>query len=172
MRYLLIFSLMLILISFSGCDCDKSSDPPPVDETFYINLAPESSAIGPGENITLTGSINSVEGLFAVAFDLAFDSTILSFESLTIPQTGLLGSGVLNFSNTISDGVSVSLGRTQTEGDDNVSGSGTLFEITFSAVAAGTTSVQYQNVFIIDEEGAENSDIGNLILTNAEVVVQ
>lgn len=172
MRYLLIFSLILILLSFSGCECGKSSDPPPVDETFYMNLMPEASAIGPGENIALTGSINSVEGLFAVTFDLAFDSTIVAFESLTIPQTGLLGNSVLSFSNTISGGVSVSLGRIQTEANDNVSGNGVLFEITFSASGTGTTNIQYQNIFIIDEEGAENTDIGNLILNNAQVVVQ
>lgn len=172
MRYLLIFSLILILLSFSGCECGKSSDPEPVDETFYMNLMPEASAIGPGENITLTGSINSVEGLFAVTFDLVFDSTILSYESLTIPQTGLLGNSVLSFSNTISGGVSVSLGRIQTEANDNVSGNGVLFEITFSAAGTGTTNIQYQNIFIIDEQGVENSDINNLILNNAEVVVR
>lgn len=172
MRYVLIFSLTLTLLSFSGCDCDKSPNPEPVDETFYINLTPETSTIDQGENITLIGSINSVEGLFAIAFDLVFDSTVLSFESLATPQTGILGNSVLSFSNLISGGVSVSLGRVQTEGNDNVSGSGTLFEITFSAVAAGTTIIQYQNIYIIDQDGAENSDIDNLAPSNAEVIVR
>ncbi len=172
MRLYLISAQILIIMLLGGCSCDKSLPPPPVDETFYLNLTPASNVIAPDDTITLTGSINSVENLFAVAFDLAFDSTMFNFVSVSLPPAGLLGNSAMSFSNTIAGGVSISLGKTQTAGNDNISGSGTLFEATFTAAAPGTTAVQYQNMYIIDESGAENPDIGNLILNDAEIIIQ
>jgi len=172
MRICLIICVISTILMVGGCDCDKSTPPPPVDETFYMDLTPASNVIAPDDTVTLTGSINSVENLFAVAFDLAFDSTRLNYESVSIPAGGLLGNGAMSFSSIIDGGVSISLGKTQTTANDNISGNGVLFEVAFTGAAVGSTSVQIQNVFIIDESGAENPDMGNLILNSADIIIQ
>ena len=122
--------------------------------------------------MTLTGSINSVENLFAISFDLVFDTSIVSYLSISIPQNSILGQNSISFSNQINDGVSISLGRTQTSGNDNVSASGSLFEADFIAVDTGTTEIQYNNVYIIDEAGAENGELEVLELNGAEITIR
>ncbi|UCC78234.1 MAG: hypothetical protein JSW64_08045 [Candidatus Zixiibacteriota bacterium] len=152
----------LIILNALIFGCGKTTKPDAPDETFYINLTPANITADVGDTLTLTGSINSVEGLFAISFDLVFDTSMVVFESLTIPSNSILGQNSISFSNQIVDGVSVSIGRTQTSGNDNVSASGPLFVAKFIAISPGTTQLQYRDVYIIDENGAENWELGGL----------
>jgi hypothetical protein len=161
----------ILFTAFYGFDCSKSTKSDPIDETFYINLTPADVAAGVGDTLAFTGSINSVEGLFAISFDLVFDTMVVVFESLSLPSNGILGQNSISFSGEIDDGVSVSLGRTQTSGNDNVSASGVLFEVDFVVVGAGTTEIQYRHIYIIDEDGTENSDLGAIEARSAAVEV-
>jgi len=140
-----------------------------VDQTFYIDLTPADATAAVGDTLTLTGSINSVEGLFAISFDLIFDTSVVVFESLSLPSGGILGQNSIIFSSEIDSGVSISLGRTQTSGNDNISASGDLFVADFLVIGPGTTEIQYRDVYIIDEDGAENPDLGVLEVRSAVV---
>jgi hypothetical protein len=151
-----------------GLNCSKSSKPEPIDETFYIAFTPADVAAGVGDTLTFTGSINSVEGLFAISFDLLFDTMVVVFESLLLPSDGILGQNSISFSGEIDGGVSVSLGRTQT----NVSASGLLFEVGFVVVGTGTTEIQYRDIYIIDEDGVANAELGTLEVRGAVVDVR
>jgi hypothetical protein len=162
----------ILFTAYFGFDCSKSTKPDPVDETFYIALTPADIVAGVGDTLTFTGSINSVEGLFAISFDLVFDTLVVVFESLSLPSNGILGQNSISFSGEIDGGVSVSLGRIQTAGNDNVSASGVLFEVDFVVVGAGTTEIQYRHIYIIDEDGTENSDLGAIEARGTAVEVQ
>lgn len=151
-------ALIIILIAaVSIVSCSDSTRP--VDQTFYIDLTPADATAAVGETLTLTGSINSVEGLFAISFDLVFDTSVVVFESLSLPSGSILGQNSIMFSSEIDSGVSISLGRTQTSGNDNISASGDLFAVDFLVIGPGTTEIQYRDVYIIDEDGTENPDL-------------
>lgn len=152
----------LLILSVVVFGCGKTSRPDAPDETFYINLTPEDLTADIGDTLILTGAINSVENLFAISFDLVFDTSIVSYLSISIPQTSILGQNSISFSNQIEEGVSISLGKIQSSGNDNISASGPLFVVNFIAVSAGATEIQYRDVYIIDEEGEENAELGEL----------
>jgi len=161
--------ISLLSISFSGCS--KSPKPDQPDETFYIDLTPEEVRGNIGDTLILTGSINSVKNLFAISFDLVFDTTVVAFQSLALPQGNILGQNSISFSNGIDGGVSISLGRIQTGANDNISASGSLFEINFTASGEGSTEILYQNIYIIDQDGVENEDLENIVAHSAQVQV-
>jgi hypothetical protein len=169
---------LIVLISgfiiFSICvlQCSKTSAPEPPDETFYIDLLPDSVAVDIGDTLTLTGSINSVENLFAISFDLVYDTVMVDFLLISLPSNSILGSNSINFSNRIDGGVSVSIGRTQSSRDDNISASGPIFVVKFIAIGSGTTAIQYRDVYIIDENGIENGDLAVLEMRGAGVDVR
>jgi hypothetical protein len=160
-RLIKIIAGMLIL-SVIVFGCGKTSRPDAPDETFYIDLTPEEITSNIGDTLIFTGTINSVEDLFAISFDLIFDTSIVAFLSLSLPQNSILGQNSISFSNQIGDGVSISLGRMQTSENDNISGSGFLFEVIFIAVGSGATEIQYRDVYIIDEVGVENGELGEM----------
>ena len=169
MRKLRAASTIILPLSILIIGCGKTPRP---DLTFHIELTPENITADVGDTLTLTGSINSVENLFAISFDLVFDSTVVNFQSLSLPQDNILGENSISFSNEIEGGVSISLGRTQSAGNDNISASGVLFAADFIAAGVGTTEIQYQNVYIIDENGDENADLGAVSLRGAEIIVR
>lgn len=159
MRFISNLLIAVFLIAMSAENCSKSSKPEPVDESFYIDLTPSEVVATVGDTLAFTGSINSVEGLFAISFDLVYDTSVMAFGSLSLPSNSILGQNSISFSSDIDDGISISLGRVQTSGNDNVSASGVLFEIDFIAIGSDTTGVRYRDVYIIDEEGVENPDL-------------
>jgi len=162
----------LLILSVVVFGCGKSPKPVAPDETFYINLTPEDLTADIGDTLSLTGAINSVENLFAISFDLVCDTTIVAFQSLSLPQGNILGQNSISFSNEIEGGVSISLGRIQSSGNDNVSASGPLVEVVFIAVGPGATEIQYRDVYIIDEVGAENAELGGLEHQDAIVTIR
>lgn len=165
---ILMGSIILLILIFG---CGKTPKPDAPDEIFYIDLSPDSIAAGIGDTLSLTGSINSVEGLFAMSFDLVFDTSIVAFISVSLPQNSILGQNAISFGNEIEGGVSISLGRTQTEVNDNISASGQLFVVDFSVSGAGSTEILYQNIYIIDQDGVENPDLENIEARGAQVTV-
>lgn len=141
-------------------------------DVFYVGLRARENFIEIEEDIALTMSINSVENLFAISCDFVFDTTIVIFESVSIPSSSILGAArSIIFSSPIDGGVSVSAGRTQTEEDDNISERGPLFEIAFTGLAAGFSSIEIHNVMIIDEQGESNPDLGNLVTKPSGIFV-
>ena len=171
MRTVIISCLLILLVSTAGCDT-KNSLRPENDDTFYLALTPQHNSTAAGRNVTLVGRINSVENLFAVSFDVNFDTTVLSFHSAYMRSENLLGtSGSIGFLGQTEDGVSISLGRIQTVNNDNVSGRGSLFEITFAGKSAGSTTIVFDNVLIIDEDGVANPDLSNLVTRSSLITI-
>jgi len=162
----------LLILSAVVFGCGKTSRPDAPDETFYINLSPRDLVADVGDTLTLTGAINSVEDLFAISFNLVFDTSIVAFLSLSSPQNSILGQNAISFANDIEGGVSISLGRIQTGGNDNISASGALFEANFIAGGTGSAEIQYRDVYIIDEVGTENAELGELETSGTELLVQ
>lgn len=141
-------------------------------DVFYVGLRPRENFIEIEEDIALTMSINSVEDLFAISCDFILDTTIVTFESAFIPSSSILeAANSILFSNPIPNGISISAGRMQTVGDDNISGRGHLFEITFTGLASGFSPIEIHNVMIIDEQGESNPDLGNLVTKPSGIFV-
>lgn len=163
---------VLLLLAIFGMECSKSSRPEPVDDTFYISFIPDSVQAAVGDTIILTGFINSVENLFAITFDLVFDTSFVTFQSLTLPPDGIMGQNALSFSDEIDGGVSVSIGRVQTSANDNVAASGPLFEAKVIAAAAGSAEIMYSNIYIIDENGQVNGDLAGLDKRSLDISVR
>ena len=162
----------MLIFAAAVFGCGKTPRPEAPDETFYIDLTPENLTANVGDTLTLTGAINSVEGLFAISFDLVYDTSIISIIDVSLPSQGILGQNAISFYENIDDGASISLGRTQTSGNDNVSASGPLFVVRFEAVSAGSTEMEYRDIYIIDETGQENGDMGVLELRGVGIVIE
>ncbi|MCP4631492.1 MAG: hypothetical protein GY855_01090 [candidate division Zixibacteria bacterium] len=170
MKVLTIFFILILLSGFT--DCSKKSTEPVVDDTFYINLSPQNNTIAIGDNIVLKCRINSVEDLFAVVFDITFDTAFVKVDTVIFRDSGLLGENTISFYSNITEGISVSVGKTQTTNNDNVSGNGELFEVTFTGIYQGVSEIDFENIIMVDEEGVSNPDIINLEIRSSEIIVQ
>ncbi len=142
------------------------------NDAFYLGIRPRENNVDSGEPVSLTLGVNSVDDLFGISFDLVFDSTVVMLDSVFIPSSSILDpTKSIMFYDYILNGVSISASRLQTDMNDNVSGSGPLVMVHFQGFASGSTSVEIQNVMIIDETGEINPGLGNLVLKAANIHV-
>ena len=124
--------------------------------TPILSIDPTSTTVNVGDSVVLEIKIGDVVDLFAFSFDLVFDQTILSFQSITEgafltsggdPTFFISGTVFPPDSGTVSGTGNVVLGP-------GVSGSGTLAIATFLAQMAGTSSITFQDPVFVDSNNA------------------
>jgi hypothetical protein len=162
-----IMPLALVCI-FVGCGDNGTQ----VIREPLICLSPGEVSQRVGTTLYLTVEVRRVEDLFAVSFDLFYDTDVLELIDAQVSDSGLLEpSSAITFFESAEDGASVAVGRTQTPGDDDVSGDGTLLDLTFRSISAGTTTIQFSGIRIIDETGTESPCMESLEATGSTVKI-
>ncbi len=161
--------LALVIPVIMICGCKKSSDSG--DSSFALQLTPQRAEPDVYEEFTLTLEISDVRDMFVIGFNLLYDHSRLRLSETSTSSGGILGNDIISFTEEINGGIGVSIGRTQSAGDDNVSGSGNICEFTFLAIGMGESQVELNNVTILDEDGSSNTQISESNVVSAEVNV-
>jgi len=163
------YAIVAMIVFLSGC----SEVAAPFSGTLAITLTPAESTIDVGEEVMLTVGVKSARNLFAVSFDIAFDSKIVVVDSVYAVPSGILGpEAIISQIQPRPGMMCVGIGRTQTSADDCVSGTGDLVRVRFRARVAGSTRVVVPRVMIVDEDGRQNSELDECQLNEATIVVQ
>ncbi|MCP4582390.1 MAG: hypothetical protein GY839_12320 [candidate division Zixibacteria bacterium] len=137
---------------------------------IYINPATDTIAIG--EQGLFSVNLDGAEDVFSISMDLIFDTTIVMVDTVMLAEPNLLGDdNVLLLYQAIPGGVSVGIGRVQTEENDNVWGCGQLFKIVFSGLAPGTASIEIADGMIRTDEGVPIDIIEDLYLLGATLII-
>jgi hypothetical protein len=138
---------------------------------LYLSFYPRQREVGILENTMFTVALNNIENMFAISFDVTCDTNVAFIYDVNIPQPNLIGDGGVYFYHSIPGGLSVFMGRTQTEGDDNITGGGQLIQIYFKGIANGVAGLGFSNVLIVDENGVTNNRLGELYRGSAILYV-
>jgi adhesin HecA-like repeat protein len=123
-----------------------------VSASPILSIVPATQTVSAGSGVTLDVNISDVTDLFGFQFDLTFLPSVLSANSIAegpfLPSGGttfFLPGTIDNTNGTISATADSLIGAIS-----GVSGSGTLAEFTFTAIAAGTSSIDLSNVTLLD----------------------
>lgn len=133
-----------VLFVFSGCAF--------ADGGAVVSVEPTSSTISSGGTATLDVDISGVSDLYGYQFDVLFGAATVSATSET--EGGFLAGGGTTFfiPGTIDNvgGSITSTGDTLIGAISGVDGSGTLAMLTFTGLAPGMTSIDLENVILLD----------------------
>jgi hypothetical protein len=143
----------------------------PTDQ-LYLSFYPRQREVGILHNTVFTVGLNNIENLFAISFDVTCDTNVAVIYDVNIPQPNLIGDGGVYFYHSIPGGLSVFMGRTQTDGNDNITGGGQLVQIYFKGIANGVAGLGFSNVLIVDENGVTNNRLGELYRGSATLYVR
>jgi len=111
-----------------------------------------SATVSSGQTFTVPVSITDVSDLFAFQFDLAFDPTILQLQSIS-EGSFLNSAGSTIFApGTIDNtaGTATTTADTLTGTGPGASGGGTLADLTFQAIAPGTSTLTLSGAILLD----------------------
>jgi len=117
-----------------------------------LSIVPVTQTVSTGSSATLDVNISDVTDLYGFQFDLSFAPSILSANGTTegpfLPSGGttfFVPGTIDNTNGTISTTADTLIGAIS-----GVNGGGTLAFVTFTALAAGTSSIDLSNVLLID----------------------
>lgn len=138
MRIVFILVLSMALLLF-GCD-DNASDPV-VTPPASLGLSPSQSSLAAGadaeQSLRLEGLTTPV---FGVSVQLSFNNSVVTFgDSLTLVEDGFFGTSAIGFAR--SEGSTLHLTVTRTQGSDPVSGSGVVGTLHVHGLAAGSSTM-------------------------------
>jgi hypothetical protein len=129
----------------------------PTHADTVISIQPSLPVHSVGSLFDVFVDISSVTDLYAFQFDISFDPAILSAASVT--EGSFLNGGGLTFfiSGTINNiaGSITSIADTFLSPLPGVSGSGTLADLKFQALAVGTSSIGLSNVTLLNSTLSE-----------------
>jgi len=170
MNKYIVCALFCCAILAAGCgDSEKATQPIVVESDLVLSLSDDQVSIGNQAGATVR--INEIDDLFFISMDVMFDTSLIIIDSVINPPASLLGADAIGLGQPIPGGLSIGFGRTQTAANDNVSGTGDLFTIFFTAAAHGSTEFQVTNIVIRDEQGTEHPDLDALSVTSDSLTI-
>lgn len=124
-----------------------------------INISPQNLTVIKDSEINIQININNVTNLFGAAFDLVFDSNVLSFVSAQkggfLEQDGKATTLLTNVNS--SNTLIVAYSRLAINGSSTgISGSGNLLTLNFKAINQGVSNLVFQNNALCDINSATN----------------
>jgi len=121
------------------------------DKIAYISINPPASNHSQGENFTINIEINTQEEIFAVEFELSFESGLIEVLNVTkgnfLNKDGTETYSIIKFNNTKGE---VKFANTRLGIQNGVSGTGLLATIDFRALSNGTSQLSLENVQFAD----------------------
>ena len=124
-----------------------------------ISVTPAAPSATVGENFTLSVEVSGASDLYGYQFDIGFDPTVL--EAISVTEGPFLGMGgptifvpgaIDNTTGSITANADILNGAVS-----GVTGDGDLLDISFVALAQGTSGVQIFNVTALDSLGLGQS---------------
>ncbi len=124
-----------------------------------LSISPLTSTVGAGGTATFDVNITGAVDLAAFQFDLFFDPTIVAAGSISEGNFLLNNIGPDSFTFFIPgsiDNVGGSIAATANTilGPGGATGDGTLAIFTLTGLAAGTSTISIDNIFLLDSTGA------------------
>jgi general secretion pathway protein D len=162
----LVASAMLAAVACVATMVDAGASPLPI---VGVHASAPTAAVG--DTVVVDVDITGVTDLYAFQFDLQFDPALLSFTGGASTEGAFLPGGGTTFFIAGTDygsGAVTATADTLIGVVAGVSGSGILATFSFTAIAAGVSTLTLANVFLLD------SDLNTIAFTtaNASVSVQ
>ena len=109
-----------------------------------VAVSPSAITVSPGFSVTVSIVVSNISGLYGAAFDVSFNPQILSFVSAQ-KGTFLEQGGTTSILSTVNPAGNLIVGYSILGTSAGVSGSGTLVTLTFHAISAGTSILNFKN---------------------------
>ncbi|MDP8205593.1 MAG: cohesin domain-containing protein [Candidatus Electryonea clarkiae] len=150
------YFLLITLFIFISTGCDKNSTEPD-DPDPGLRFSPSEISSSTGEQFEISLNLSDVsEPFFGVSLRITFDESMIGYNDQAGMQKGdLFGDDAIVFAALQDSVIHISL--TQIQGDTEITGSGTLGTLTFSAYSSGEGVINLTEEFLhfYDQYGDE-----------------
>ena len=166
MLFLIIIAVMIFTIS---CSSDSTE---PVVENFKLIFSPAEQTVLVDIEADYIVKVENAEKLFAFSAEIVFDNSVVELVPNTIVVGGFWDSDLVELSIIEDDRLSITISLQQTSNEDGLDGDGDLFTFTIKGITIGESTLTFENLQMIDENGNEVSNYDELEITNGKLIVE
>lgn len=169
-RILLLIMIMIMIFSIS---CSSSSDSTePEVENLKLMFSPAEQTVPINTETAYVIKIENAENLFGFSTEIVFDNSIAELVQNTVIVGGFWNSDLIEMSIDEDDRLSITISLLQTANEDGIDGDGELFTFSIKGIAVGESTLTFENLQMIDENGNEISDFDGIEITNGNLIVE
>lgn len=167
-RILLLIIITAMMISIS---CPKDPTEPQV-ENLKLMFNPVEQTVPINTEIDYIIKIEDVEALFAFSAEIVFDNSVVELVPDAVVVGEFWNSDLVELSIVEDDRLSITIGLQQTTNEDGIDGNGELFTFSIKGVAIGESTLTFENLLMIDENGNEILNFDEIEITSGKLIVE
>ncbi|MBU2591998.1 hypothetical protein KKD61_00885 [Patescibacteria group bacterium] len=145
-----------------------TSTPTPASGQVRVGVSPQTTTVNSGATVTININVTNVENLYGFSADVVYDATRLNYVSWGKGSFFEDSSGPFWVNPKVISGRVEQLAATRLNPAPPVSGSGTLFSLTFTATEAGSSSITIENISLLDN----NANSIPAALGSGQIIIQ
>ncbi|MDP8200809.1 MAG: cohesin domain-containing protein [Candidatus Tenebribacter burtonii] len=167
MKPLIMWIMFFSVFFFS---CSESSTEPETDLTSSIT--PSEQTVGLDIEATFSVEIENIADLFAFSCEIVFDSTLVTLPENPLTIGSFWSADYISTSISDNDRLNIAIGLEQSSGIDGLSGNGVLFDFRVKGIQFGSSSLTFENITLINDEGEPVDGFDNITLSDGLIIIQ
>jgi len=167
-RMLLLIIIAVMIFSLS-CSSDSTE---PEEENLKLMFSPAEQTVPINTEVEYTISVENAKKLFAFSAEIIFDNSVAELVQNAVVVGGFWNSDLVELSIVEDDRLSIVISLQQTSNEDGIDGYGELFSFSIKGIAIGESTLTFENLQMIDENGNEVSNFDELEVTNGGIIVE
>lgn len=167
MKRLTLLILFFPVLFFS---CSDSSTEP---ETNLISaILPSVQTVAIGSEAIYSVEIENIIGLFAFSCEIVFDSTKVTLTENPVTIGSFWSGDYISTSISDNDRLNIAIGLEQSSGSDGLNGNGVLFNFTVKGIQAGSSSLTFENISLINDAGDPVEGFDDVTFSDGLIIIQ
>ena len=157
-----IFTISMIIFIFATCSS-------PAPSLLTLKFSNSEFTVNANNSFEVGIVVKNVNDLFACSMEITYDESVIDYQSGSLFKGNCWNGEVYKFERKESNKVNICVGLVNT---GSFSGEGELFTLRFLALTPYETSISFENVTLIKEDGQMVSGIDAIQLRDGYVIVQ
>lgn len=169
MNKLVFIFLSLTTLIMLSCSSDSTE---PQSEDLILKFSPAEQTVPENTEAEYTVMLENVEGLFAFSAEIVFNNSIAELVEESVVLGNIWSSEVVGLNVVEDDRLSITVSLQQTPDTDGIDGDGELFSFSIIGYTIGQTSLAFEQLQLIDENGDDIPNLNDIEITNGNLIVE
>jgi len=166
--------LILVLFSFTllimlSCSSDSTE---PQSEDMILKFSPAEQTAPENTEVEYSVLVENIQGLFAFSAEIAFNNSVAELVQDAVVIGDIWNSETVEMNVVEEDRLSITISLQQSPDVDSIDGDGALFSFSIIGNTIGQTSLEFEELQLIDENGNDIPNLDDIIITNGNLIVE
>jgi len=166
-----ILFMIIIAVMIFSISCSSDSTEPDI-ENLKLMFSPAEQTVPANTEADYVIKVENAENLFGFSAEIVFENSIADLVQDAVVVGGFWNSDLIELNVIEDDRLSITISLLQTANEDGIDGSGELFTFSIKGIAIGESTLTFENLQMIDENGNTVSNFDTIEIISGKLIVE